>query len=166
MPRGARPCERRGGRKKGTPNKVTVGRRLAELAALEEAKRAEATKTEKSPETSAAQSVVSEPGRRKAINVLDELMQVYAGMAAHVQPRPPHLPPNPYANEALFHEYARLAGYFADRLAPYQSPTFRAVAVTIPAAPAAAVVESEDNVINLDDPIALSRVYRRMIAGK
>ena len=38
MPRGSAPGERRGGRQKGTPNKVTIERRMRAQAGLEAAK--------------------------------------------------------------------------------------------------------------------------------
>jgi hypothetical protein len=47
----------------------------------------------------------------------------------------------------------------------YQSPTFRAMQISTPGmTPDVPRIESHDNVINIDDPVAITRVYRRMLA--
>ena len=59
------------------------------------------------------------------------------------------------------------AGKFAKALAPFQDPQFKAIAVSMaptmpPTDPAdAKLVEGKE--INLDDPIALMKVYQRMV---
>lgn len=70
-------------------------------------------------------------GKKLAKDILDDFMQLFAGMAAAYQP----LPPNVVASEgrkpdeAKFVKYGRLAIECAKELAQYQSPTFRAVVV-------------------------------------
>jgi hypothetical protein len=66
MPRGARPGERRGGRKRETPNKATCERVLLAKRVLEEQQ--------------------GKPGRKRAREVLDDLMHICVGMAAKYQP--------------------------------------------------------------------------------
>ena len=71
-------------------------------------------------------------GRKLAKEVLDEFMHLFAGMAAVVQPLPPSVPvpAGRQPDEAKFEKWARLAVQCAKDLAAYQSPTFRAIAVT------------------------------------
>jgi hypothetical protein len=61
------------------------------------------------------------PGRKLGKEVLSDLMAVFAGIAVQYQP-------------AL---YSKLAIRAASVLAPFESPTYRAVAVTDPATPQA-----------------------------
>ncbi len=115
MPRGSKPGERRGGREKGIPNKATIERAII---AEQVVARAEMT------------------GRKLAKEVLDDFMQLFAGMAAMYQPLPPGAPtpPGRAPDESKFEKYATLAVGTATQLAKYQSPTFRAVMVA-PAPP-------------------------------
>jgi len=105
---GARPGA---GRPRGVRNKATIEKALI---AEQVVARAEMT------------------GRKLAKEVLDEFMHLFAGMAASTQPLPPGMPvPSGRApDEAKFEKYARLAIQCAKDLAAYQSPTFRAIAVT------------------------------------
>jgi hypothetical protein len=116
MPR-AKKGERFGGRTKGTPNKATAERNL--IAARE----AEAR-------VAAAQA----SGRKLGKDVLDEFMHLFAGMAATYQPMPPGVavPQGRKPDEAQFEKYARLAVHCAQKLAPYQSPTFQAIMIAPP----------------------------------
>jgi len=101
------------GRKPGIPNKATVER------ALEAAKQNAEAKAN---------------GKKLAKEVLEEFMLLFAGMAAAYQPLPPGtpVPPGREPNEAKFITYAKLATDTAADLAPYQSPTFRAIGVMAP----------------------------------
>lgn len=110
MPRGgSKPGERRGGRVKGVPNKATMERALIAANTLVKSRAAD---------------------KKLAKEVLDDFMALFAGMAAHYQPTPPHaMQQNQYGNPAEFEKYARLAVQCAKDLAPYQSPTFRAIVV-------------------------------------
>jgi hypothetical protein len=104
--------QRFGGRAKGVPNKKTIERaQMAERA------------------------LTQVPGRKMAKEVLDEFMIVFAGMAAAYQPLPPgSQQTKPGADANLFEKWARLAVETAAKLAPYQSPTFRAIVVAPPPA--------------------------------
>ena len=53
--------------------------------------------------------------------------------------------------------------YALNTLADFQSPKFKAIAVMAP--PPAPPVERRDNVVQLDDPVALARVYQRRITA-
>jgi len=113
MPRGSVPGEQRGGRPPGIPNKATLQRVARAEQEMLDAKAA---------------------GRKLAKDVLDDFMQLFAGMAAHYQPRPNRqgIEPNPNQSEPLFEKYAKLAVEAAKHLAPYQSPTFRAIMIAPP----------------------------------
>jgi hypothetical protein len=108
MPRGAKPGERRGGRSQGTPNRSTVERtRRAELDVAEARAR----------------------GEKLGKEVLRNYMITFHERAEHYR-TPPH------ADEAKFEKYARLAVDCARWLAPYESPTFRSIAIAPPTPPA------------------------------
>jgi len=101
------------GRKPGIPNKATQERALEAARQNAEAKA---------------------NGKKLAKEVLEEFMLLFAGMAAAYQPLPPGtpVPPGREPNEAKFITYAKLATDTAADLAPYQSPTFRAIGVMAP----------------------------------
>lgn len=148
MPRGAAPGERRGGRGKGTRNKATLEReRIAAEIAARTVADARAT------------------GKKLAKDVLEEFMLLFAGMAASYQPWPVGLGKNPGENVGQFEKWARLACEQAAKLAPFQSPTFRAVMVSIPGTPGGPALPAprEDNVIELTDQNAIARVYSRIM---
>ena len=144
---GSRKGERRGGRQLGTRNKASLEKEriAAEIAAR----------------TMADARVA---GKKLAKEVLEEFMFLFAGMAAHYQPTPPHLPQqNVNASETKFLQYAELAVTAAKSLAPYQSPTFKAVQVS--SGPIDPPTQPGDNakVINLKDAKKISRVYVDMV---
>ena len=92
MARGARPGERRGGRAKGTPNKMTVEKmRLAMLA-------------------------VADTGSTKAVDVLGRVISEAYAMCQKYGPTG-----SEYDDE-LYRKYLRLTAETAGRLAPYQTP--------------------------------------------
>jgi hypothetical protein len=133
-----------GGRRRGTPNKATIEKALIAARTVADARTA---------------------GKKLAKEVLEDFMLLFGGMAAHHQPTPPGAPNNPNANEDKFLRYARFAIDCAGDLAPYQSPTFKAVAV-VPQPPAPSPSELErGEITRLDDPVALARVYRRMVTA-
>jgi hypothetical protein len=116
MPRGgARPNS---GRKRGSRNKRSIGlaERMAEARAALPA----------SPVPPLPQD------KRLARDVLEDFMLTFADMAAHYQPRMLGQRPNPHADEERFWKFSRFAVYCASALAPYQSPTFRAIVVAPP----------------------------------
>jgi hypothetical protein len=115
-------------------------------------------------------------GKKLAKEVLEEFMHLFAGMAASRQPLKPEelaeLPPEEQLkrapDEEAFEKWARLACEVAADLAKYQSPTFKAVAVSIDPAPPVQNGPVVDNVtgqvIDLaTDVVALQARYRRMI---
>jgi hypothetical protein len=146
MPRGAKPGERRGGRLKGSKNKATIEREIIAEQTLARARM---------------------EGKKLGKEILEEFMIVFAGRAAHYQPRPPELPPNPNADEAKFLAYARLATDCAKSLAPYQSPTFRAIAVEHNNPQLRSYQElplnSFDEHREVIDPIEAAKVYQRLM---
>jgi hypothetical protein len=110
MPKGgSKPGERRGGRRKGTPNKATLEKALIASRTVSEAKTS---------------------GKKLAKEVLEDLMHTFVSMAEHYKPTPPEAErQNPHADEGMFVQYAKHIIDCAKSLAPYQSPTFRAVVV-------------------------------------
>lgn len=106
-------------------------------------------------------------GRKLAKNILDDFMHLCAGMAAHYQPAPPEAAQNANANEAKFWQAVEMTRDFAVALAKYQSPTFKSIAVYSPPeqAPKQIDLKANPNVVQLDDPAALARVYKLRIAG-
>lgn len=142
---GAKKGERRGGRRKGSLNKVDIERALI---------------AERQVEASVA------AGKKLAKEVLEEFMHLFAGMAAHHQPLTRTMMPDPNRepNPGMFEKYAKLAIDCADKLAPYQSPTFGQLKVFSagdPAIPAPKLIEG--NVVSINDYEANQRVYKRMI---
>jgi hypothetical protein len=104
MPRGgSKPGERRGGRQKGTPNRKTLERRLI---------------TERMLEHPSAGVESGKLGR----DVLAQYMCTFDELAEQYRK----------TNEPKFRQYAELAVACAKALAPYQSPTYRAIVVSSP----------------------------------
>lgn len=143
------------GRTKGVKNKATL---LKEQVAAEIAART-------------AMDARRE-GKPLAKDVLEEFMLLFKSMAARHQPLPRNMPvpagrdPNP----ALFKEYAELTVYTAKSLAPFQSPTFKAMAITLPgtgpgsgALPGDNAKPVEGKVIDLNDPNVAARAYLTLI---
>lgn len=147
---GPKKGQRFGGRKAGVPNKSTIERTLR---AEHEMLRARET------------------GKKLAKDVLDEFMMLFAGMAAHHQPIPEGqpIPAGRQPNEDKFEKWARLAVETAADLAKYQSPTYRAIAVTLPPALPAVPEQKtiEGKVVDLPiDAMSGSRLYQRMVNGR
>jgi len=113
MPRGgSKPGERRGGRQKGTPNKVTAEQALSAERVLAKAK-------------------VS--GRRLGKEVLDYYMHVFAEIADSERAAAlTEKPENAREHEPRFERFAKYAIDCAQKLAPFQSPTFRAIQIAPP----------------------------------
>lgn len=139
--RGARPGERRGGRQKGTPNKKTVEReirrqKIAQFAAASVIGEKLASGVEQ--DAMKAAEAVADAARLNtdlATDTLDTFRTIFINRAAFYQPRPSRETreeTNPNANEQQFEKWARLACDVAKSLAPYQSPTFRAIVVSPP----------------------------------
>lgn len=144
MPRGASKGQRRGGRIKGTPNKVTVERTAVAMEVLRSNVRA---------------------GKKLAIDVLDELMILSIGLAAKYQEWPASAGVNPTEDVDKFFRYAEFGVLCAGKLSQHQSPTFKAIAVIPPPPQMLAAPTDKSNVIELNDADAASRVYRRIVMG-
>ena len=154
MPRGSniKKGMRPGGRSKGTPNKRTLERIEEARIAVENAKGA---------------------GKKLAKDVLEEFMHLFAQMALAYQPATPGMvrAPGPKGrakgDEAKFQIYSKLTVDTAKALADFQSPKFRAIMVSAPAAGAGElgqpVVGRQGNVVTIDDPVAAARVYARIM---
>jgi len=145
MPNGVRPGERRGGRKKGTPNKATRERVLLAKRILEEQK--------------------GRPGRKLAREVLDDFMHLFLGMAAQHQPLPIGMAAGPgqQPNEPKFLEFAKLAIDTAAQLAPYQSPKLKAVLVSRESQPDGhAVGPGSGHQHGAMVPMSAQEAYRRL----
>lgn len=124
MPRGSRPGERRGGRKTGTPNRSTLEKR----AIIEREQREAAAVV---PEV--AQQLMRDPNggrvtkttaRLLGKEVMRECMMFFRGLAGR------HQPGGPAPDMKLCIQYLKLAGEFADKLAPYESPRLAAIQVS------------------------------------
>ena len=115
MPRGSKKGEHRGGRKKGQPNKKTLE---AALQAEREVAQAKAD------------------NRPLGKEVLDHLMGSFLKIAQFYGPKKQEgsdefrLPSAEFLKE--YERWATLAGEMAHKLAPYQSPTFRAIMIAPP----------------------------------
>jgi hypothetical protein len=102
MRRGSRPGERRGGRTKGTPNRATV-------------------------ERSAIAARITAEANMRGQPLAKEILAKYAARFDKMADAR-HLA----GDVAGFERWARLACATAKDLAPYQSPTYRAVVITPP----------------------------------
>jgi hypothetical protein len=105
--RGRKPgTPKTGGRKVGTPNKATIEKALI-------------------AEREALQARVE--GRKLARDVLDQLMHIFFNMAELYAPQPGQKPDPEQALQ--FERWSMHAFHVASELAPFQSPTYRAVMV-------------------------------------
>jgi hypothetical protein len=146
LPRGSnnKKGTRYGGRTRGTPNRATVER--TEIARLE-VERARGRKVKLGKE------------------VLEEFMMLFAGMAAQYQPIPAGMaiPQGRTPDEPKFIEYATLTVKTAKDLADFQSPKFKAIMVQTAPGEDEARLPPKDNVVTINDAVALARVYSRRI---
>jgi hypothetical protein len=118
MRRGAKPGERRGGRQKGAPNKRKVEREHRMLQA----------------------AVIDQGGTMPdlAKDVIEQFMQIAVSYAKHYALKERDLDHTDAKAEqakrewkqSKFQDWARLAVGWATDLAPYQSPTFRAISIS------------------------------------
>lgn len=150
MPKGgSKPGEHRGGRVKGKPNKTTIEKVLLAERAVAGSRDA---------------------GKKLGREVLEDFMLLFAGMAAHYQPQPV-AGAHPNEHEDKFDKYARLACETAKWLAPYQSPTYRAIMVSTPGEnsgkmiDAPRVAEVDDNISDARADEISQQTYLRMIKG-
>jgi len=141
-----------GGRTKGTPSKKTLAR-LKEL----------------SDQAAAAKRL----GKKRAVEILDDLMQTAMSFAAMEQRKILEYPLNEEGKREVpqqmldrFWKAMECAGTFAKALAPFQDPTFSSIKVaTLPPAPEPSQEPKtiDGKAIRLDDPVAISRVYQQLV---
>ena len=144
MPRGG---HREGaGRPTGTRNKTTIERALLAEKIVE---RAQMT------------------GEKLAKEYLNDFLKLFAGMAEFYQPTfPGMVQQNQNGNEAKFERWADKAMYAAKELAKYQSPQYRAIAVTTQPGigmPGDSARPVGGNVIDISDQTAVARTYREIM---
>jgi hypothetical protein len=149
MSKGGKPGRvKTGGRTAGTPNARTILK-------IEEA---------------AGQiTAIRKSGHKKATEVLNDLMQTSVTLAERYHKRIIAKG----NREASEHDWERFwkamecAGTFGKALAPFQDPTFKAIAVFQPPALPhdLPTVTKDGNVLTIDDPVAMQRLYQRMIKG-
>jgi hypothetical protein len=160
MPRGAAPGERRGGRAKGTRNKTTVERlereRVAERIAVAAGH----------PGVGKAIAKAMDQNRKLAKEELEEAILSLKEAVAKFQEVADRAPPgskNFRASDwSALKTWLELLIDTCVKLAEFQSPKFRiAVAAAPPSSPGPAI--EDGTVIDLNDPIAASNVYRRRI---
>jgi hypothetical protein len=101
MPSGAKPGERRGGRAKGTPNKMTFMKMQMAMKAMAE----------------------TDWSKQKATDVLNQIMAEAYAMAKEYGPG------SDKYDESLYKNYLKLTVYTASKLAPYQTPMLSTVKV-------------------------------------
>jgi hypothetical protein len=155
MPRGGpRPNS---GRKKGSRNKRSIGiaERMVEAASA-----------------STGSAATQPPAKKLARDVLETFMLKFSDMAEKEK------------NPARFERYARFAVYCAQSLAPYQSPTLRAVLVapqpekndTTTTTIRLKIFDHDGNELkdsssglsdrsDLSDDVEACKVYRRLVSG-
>lgn len=150
---GSKKGERRGGRQVGSLNKKTLEREALLLREAEARRAANAVAEHKAA------------NRKQGREVLYEFMMMFGGMAALYQPNPPTHDRNPNENEERFRTYASLACDQAWRLAHWEAPKFKAIAVPTPVPLPAERPGDDAKVIDINDPVALARVYRRVITA-
>jgi Na+-transporting methylmalonyl-CoA/oxaloacetate decarboxylase gamma subunit len=168
MPKGgSKPGERRGGRKRGIPNKATIERLLRGKIAEQVAEEIGAPGTAVAIALEKAAS-----GRRLAKDELEEVVPIIKGIVAHHQqqvtsqdPATGRLVITPQADLSDLKGWLQLFVDTCFKLADFQSPKFRAIVV------AAAPQETNqgrggaDNVIPLNDPVGAARVYKRIVSA-
>ena len=121
----ARPLNRNGGRRKGSKNKSTLERE--ELAARELAAREAALVDAESRVLTARRA-----GQKLGREVIEDLMNLGAGLSAHFQMNPPGQPVNPNEDPDKFWKAAIFTLDCAKALADYQSPKLKAIMVSAP----------------------------------
>lgn len=91
-----------------------------------------------------AEQAGRKPDKKLGKEVLDDFMHLFAGLAAYHQPVPKNMqaPLDREPDESKFKEYAGFAIKCASELANYQSPKFKAVAISIENAPGGPVAPS------------------------
>lgn len=162
MTKGAAPGTRRGGRTKGIPNKATIIRQMV-TESLE-------TPAGREVLAEAMQKLTAPPaGQKKATQVLRELMMLSGSLVALHQPKPNEQGLVEIKDNDRLQSYLTIAVRAAGELAKYESPTFKAVAVSeVPPVPQAPPGEQTANVassIRKRSQKDAMAVYMRVVRG-
>lgn len=143
MARGAKPGERRGGRKKGVPNKATIEKALIAEKIADQAEMR---------------------GEKLAKEYLNDFLKVFAGMASFYQPAFPGISAqNPNEDEDQFTRWADRVIATAKELAKYQSPQLRSIEATHKGSISVVDVLAD---LPEKDLTALERILRPLAAEK
>jgi hypothetical protein len=155
MSRGSKPGERRGGRRKGTPNKPKVDALAAELLA----------RAPHPPAATANALVV-----KGAKDTMAEFATLFADLAAAYQPRTKDENGIPVwrdkEHRENFFALAHRAMLYSNWAAPYQDPTYRAIAVVSAPSDAFARGQLPNNVVEIRDAQTAANEYRRIVCGR
>lgn len=156
MPKGSNVQKgmRFGGRTKGTPNRRTVERLEAERIARQ------------------AQDEVNKAHIAKvklAKDVLEDYMSAFHNVAAYYQNRIARAyaaggEPSK-ADMSEFEKWGTLTAQTAKNLAEFQSPKFKAIAITAPP-PSDVSVANDDARVDRKDPIAMANFYKKAITRR
>jgi hypothetical protein len=152
MSRGAKPGERRGGRRKGTPNKPKVDALAAQLLA----------RAPTPPSANASPEVM-----KRAKDIMADFSTLFAGLAVAYQPAqgPDGIPVwRDKEHRENFFALAHKAMLYSNWAAPYQDPTYRAIAV-VSAASDAFARGQPSNVVEIRDAQTAANEYRRIVCG-
>lgn len=164
MPRGARPGERRGGREKGTRNKATVERLERERIAEQIAAAAG------HPGAGAAVAKAMETNRPLAKTELEDVIPILKSIMAHfMNPTIVAAKSGAPVSKAEWDHVRTWIELFVDvctKLAPFQSPTYRAMLVSMTPGEAPARPGDDAKVIKMLNPVDVSREYQRIVRGK
>jgi hypothetical protein len=147
------------GRKKGSKNKSTIQKELVAKEVLARNAMTIANAGDRHPNT-------TDPNVKLATKVLEEFMMLFAGMAATHQPLPDGMPvpQGRKPDEDKFLRYAELTRDTAKALAPYQSPTFKAMSVSVnPTEQQPTRPGDNAKIIDLKDAKVMGQVYMRLI---
>jgi hypothetical protein len=131
-----------GGRPKGLKNRATIEREINAAQVIDRARK---------------------EGRDLAVTVLERLMNVAEKIAVETRPQAAGGAPNKNGDWDRFGEWFDRTAYCAEKLANYQSPKLRAVQVFAQTLEPAQRPTDGDNVVVLDDPVAIARVYANMV---
>lgn len=153
--KGAPKGVRQGGRQKGTPNKKMTPRDARTIAAAEALNR---DIQERRPP----------PNTERSKEIMGKFAHNCAAVAMKLWPtfQDDGEPVFRFKNHHdMWKEMMELTFKFANGAAPYQDPTFRAVAVMDARSGQPPIDVTADNVELLDDDNGAMRVYRRLVAG-
>jgi hypothetical protein len=154
MSRGSKPGEQRGGRRKGTPNKPKMDALAAELLA-------------RAPHPPAPTPHAAVQKRAK--DTMAEFAAPFASIAVAYQPIGKDENGYPIfrdnGHRQNFLAFAQKAMVYSQLAAPYQDPTYRAIAVVSAPSDAFARGQLPSNVLDIRDAQTAANEYRRIVCG-